>query len=77
MQILLKKLLIVTLLATSVGCVTRRVVVVDSNADWIVIGPSNPPVNVYIWDNETRGFSGKHTKMILPEGWIAGPPPQE
>ena len=54
------------------GCGTTRVVVIDSKADWVKLGP-DVQGRVYLWNQTAKAWSLTDKKMALPEGWMAGP----
>ena len=70
----LKILAITTLLISTLGCGSTRVVFVDTQADLIRIGP-DVEGKVYVLKNGEWVLS--KNKMKIPEGWYAGGIPRE
>ncbi len=64
------------LMASASGCaVSSRVTVVDSNSDWVKLGP-DVKGRVSIYNAETKKWELQSKPMLLPEGWVAGPEPK-
>lgn len=72
MRTLQNLLLTLLLLLGMSGCGTTRVVVVESNADWVKLGP-DVSGHVYLWNHAAEAWSLSDKKVTLPEGWMAGP----
>ncbi len=70
----LKILATITLLISTIGCGSTRVVFVDTQADLIRIGP-DVEGRVYVLKNGEWVLS--KNKMKIPEGWYAGGIPRE
>ena len=70
----LKILAIATLLISTIGCGSTRVVFVDTQSDLIRIAP-DVEGRVYVLKNGEWVLS--KNKVKLPEGWYAGGLPQE
>lgn len=60
------------ILLSATACKTRTVVI-DSRADVVRLG-RNVRGEVYIWDKDKKAWV-LSSKVTLPEGWYAGPPP--
>jgi len=70
----LKILAIATLLISSIGCGSTRVVFVDTQADLIRIGPNVTGKCYILKDGE---WILSKNKLKLPEGWYAGGIPRD
>ena len=70
----LKILATITLLISTIGCGSTRVVFVDTQADLVRIGP-DVEGRVYVLKNGEWVLS--KNKMKIPEGWYAGGIPRE
>lgn len=73
MRTLLKLCAIAGLLICASGCATNRAIVLDSNRDVVRLG-RDIRGHVYVWQNGAWQLVGPVT---LPEGWYAGPGPNQ
>lgn len=69
----LRILVSVGVLGLSLGC-APRVVVINSQSDVVRIGPK---MRGYVYTQDAKGEWVKAGKVTLPEGWYAGPMPEE
>ena len=74
MSIILKTLIVATLLISSIGCGSTKVVFVDTQSNLVRLGPGVEG-RVYVLKDGEWVLS--KNKVKLPEGWYAGGLPQE